>query len=114
MILIGANINIKTQEFYFFNRCVFPVFFSRLLTFISVRKRIYDIKSGFLMLLLVTVPAERKHRQDRLNVCRISPLKCHFHHPGNLYAHYTFVVNLKSIVINLQYFQAMEVLAPNT
>ena len=25
MILIGANINIKTQEFYFFDRCVFPV-----------------------------------------------------------------------------------------
>jgi hypothetical protein len=22
--LSGANINIKTQEFYFFNRCVFP------------------------------------------------------------------------------------------
>ena len=59
-------------------------------------------------------PEERKYPQDRMNICRISPLKCHFHHPGNFYAHYTFVLNLKSIVITLQYFQAMEVLSPNT
>ena len=26
MILMDANINIKTQEFNFFNRCVFPVY----------------------------------------------------------------------------------------
>jgi len=53
MILIEANINIKTQEFYFFNLYVSSYFLQGLLTSKPVRIPIYDYKERILMPRLV-------------------------------------------------------------